>query len=61
MITLDYKMRNKIEVNVWDHPIEREYYRFQVYRGNSLIKAIYKFLKAKQAGWKRIRIEWRPD
>ena len=50
----------KYEVCVWDTSGDRPYDWFQIYAGPSMFKAIYKMWKARQYGWKCIKLEYRP-
>jgi hypothetical protein len=53
-------MGNTYEVLVWDGPDGGPYNWLEIYRGESLFKAIYKIWWAKKNGWKCIKLEYRP-
>ncbi len=54
-------MGNKFEVHAWESAGESShYYWLEIYRGESLLKALYNLFWAKRQGWKCIKLEWRP-
>lgn len=53
-------MGNKFELLVWDGPINGPYNWLEIYRGESLLKALYYLFWTKRQGWKCIKLEWRP-
>ena len=55
------RMGNKFEVKAWEAAIGSDhYYWLEIYRGESLIKALYNLWWARCQGWKCIKLEWRP-
>ena len=54
-------MGNKFEVLAWESADgSTHYYWLEIYRGESLFKALYNLFWAKRQGWKCIKLEWRP-
>jgi len=55
-------MGNTYEVKAWESadPRRDQAYWLEIYRGESLIKALYNLWWCKRNGWKCIKLEYRP-
>ena len=54
-------MGNTYEVKVWESAEGSDhFYWLEIYRGESLLKAIYNLWWCKRHGWKCIKLEYRP-
>ena len=54
-------MSNTYFVKAWDHAVGSDhYYWLEIYRGESLFKALYYLWWCRKNGWKHIRLEYRP-
>ena len=53
-------MGNTYVVMAWDTPDNSPYYWLEIYRGESLLKALYNLWWCKKNGWKCIKLEYRP-
>lgn len=54
-------MGNTYVVMAWDTAVgSNNYYWLEIYRGESLFKALYNLWWCKKNGWKCIKLEYRP-
>jgi hypothetical protein len=54
-------MGNTYEVKVWESAVGSDhFYWLEIYRGESIIKALYNVWWCKRQGWKCIKLEYRP-
>ena len=54
-------MGNTYEVKAWESAVDSDhFYWLEIYRGESLLKALYNLWWCKRNGWKCIKLEYRP-